>query len=182
MCRAREKTALLMAVVCEVIIDAEACLSARTEYEIAVGRHRALQPRDVFAVVAQLQEKVRLGVQREFGVDDLVAPRPAFARRLDAPQKVGAAEKRAVEKRRLIDHGCAAGHRGERFRFRRRHLRERVVLKPRFEHDHRVAVQPPQIVEVARFVRVAFAGDELDGRTRFRPHPQPRRKLVLEPG
>jgi hypothetical protein len=55
MTRACQKLRLLMAIVRRVVVDPKVRFEARTEHEVAVDRHRSLQPGDVFAVVAELQ-------------------------------------------------------------------------------------------------------------------------------
>ena len=178
---ASEKALLLMAVICGVVADPEGRFLTRAEYEMPERRSRSLQALHVLAVVAQLQQEVGFRVQRQLRVDDLVTPRPMFARGGNAAQEVGAAEKRAVEQRRLIDDRRAARHRVERFGIGLGQAGE-CVFGARLKDDHSIAVLLAHRLEVAHFVRVAFSRDQFDRRARFRPAQVPRRDLVLEPG
>ncbi len=95
------------------IIDTEAVALAVAEHHVHRPRCRALHARDVFAVEAQLQQEVRLGVARELGVFDLVVPWPAAAgqRLVDAAQEIRVPDPRPVEERRLVDDLRACRHR-----------------------------------------------------------------------
>jgi len=62
-----------------------------------------LDPRELIHVRADLEEGARLGVARELGVHDLVAPGTEGARRLDTHEEVGVPEPAAVEERGLVD-------------------------------------------------------------------------------
>ena len=122
-------------------------------------RRATLQPFDLFAVVAELQEEMRLRAERQLGVDDLVAPAPARARTLDAAQKVGPPDELPVEERRLSDRLRAGVHRRKRFGFGGPHRFERVD-QPWREDDEAFAVLGAEALEHPPFVLLAFGRDQ----------------------
>jgi hypothetical protein len=103
-----------VAIIGGVVIDPKTFLRVVSQHDVHVLRTTALHARDVFAVVTELDDEIRFIVEREFGIDDFVAPRPVGARGLDPQQKVGLTEERAVEKRAPVDDGCAALHGADR--------------------------------------------------------------------
>ena len=79
-----------------------------------VGRRGTLDACDVFGVVCELEQEVRLSMPRKLRVLDLVVPSPAAAgaRFGDLAQEVRVPKTDAVEERRLMDNLVAALHRG----------------------------------------------------------------------
>ena len=79
-----EKALLEPAIIRQILVDGKRKILAAPQRDVHPPRHRALQPGDVFAVSRKLNEKICLSRSRKLGIDDLVAPRPALARLLDA--------------------------------------------------------------------------------------------------
>jgi hypothetical protein len=85
---------------------------AAAEGDVHQRRLQPLEPGERLDVRADLQQRAGLGVARELGVHDLVAPGPERARRRHLQQEVGEAEPAAVEERRLVDDVVASSHGG----------------------------------------------------------------------
>ncbi len=109
----RQEALFDVAVVRRVIVDAETLLLAAAENDVAILWHRTRSAREMLAVIAELNQKVRLGAQGQLRIDYFVTPRPTRARCFDASQKVRVPQKLTIEKRRLVDQGIAAFHRGD---------------------------------------------------------------------
>ena len=92
-------------VVGEEVGDAQALALVRAEHDVHPLGHRALDPRDLLGVEAELQHVGGLRVARELRVDDLVAP---VRLPLD---EVGEPAPAAVDEAGLVDHVGAGAHR-----------------------------------------------------------------------
>ena len=103
-----------MPVVGEVVAQPIVPFFTAAQHDVAVLGHAALQAFEVLAVVADLDQKIGLGMQRELGVHYLVTVVAEFGRPLDAPEEVGVAEELAVEECRLVDDLRPSLHRLER--------------------------------------------------------------------
>jgi hypothetical protein len=84
-----------------------------------LGRRGTLDASDVFAVICQLEKKVRLGMPRELRVLDLVVPGPAPTGEslIDPTEKIRVSETDAIEEGSLVEDLVPALH--SRFGIRR---------------------------------------------------------------
>ena len=109
----------------------------------------------MLAVGTELNEEIGFRRARELGVEHLVTVASWRAHIVNAAQKIGAALKRFIEKRGLIDVSVAAVHRGARLGLSFNEAVEGVV-KPRGKLAD-VGAELFERLQIALLVLLAFA-------------------------
>ena len=166
-----------VAIICREVGHAERLLPVIAEHDVHPFGRAALNARDVLAIVRELDDEVRLVLQREFRIGDLVTPRPARARRFRPEQKIGLTEKRSVEERALIDDGRPGFHGTSRLRHGR--FDAGAAFRRRFDLDE-ARVPRAQGFQVGALVLETFGGDQRNRGILFGPRAQAFGNAALE--
>ncbi len=134
-------------------------LGSVAEDDVTELRHPPLQALQVLAVVAELDDVVRLRGEPKLSVDDLVAVVAEVGRDLDPTQEVGVADELAVEEGGLIDDVRSGAHRGERLRLRTLISRDAALRAPELHDAFGKAFR--ETLEMAPFVLLSLAPQNL---------------------
>ena len=138
---------------------------APTEGDVHQLRLGPLDPGQLLDVGADLEQRRRLDVARQLGVDDLVAPLAEGAGAINAQEEVGQPEPPPVEERGLVDHVVAPPDRLLRRGSRRTQpletLRARQVVPAGIDAGDAPALCFERC-QIAGLVLEAALGDQVD--------------------
>ena len=113
--------------------------------DVHVLRHSALHLGQQIGVQAELDNRSRLCLAREFGLDRLVRPTPEGAWGVDTAQDVDSPRPALVGKRPLNDHPCTLFHGHKRFG-------DRLVRNPDAINSDDVKASLCQMLNIRRFM------------------------------